>query len=160
MKLLLLAIGRLKAGPERELVARYAERCVAGGRKIGFTGFEMREIDESRARRPEDRKTEEAAALAAALPQGARKICLDERGKTMTSEEFSRKLGEWRDAGAPACALVIGGPDGLDPAFRDKADLTLAFGAMTWPHQIVRALAAEQLFRALTILSGHPYHRV
>jgi 23S rRNA (pseudouridine1915-N3)-methyltransferase len=160
MKLLLLAIGRLKAGPERELVARYAERCVVGGRKIGFTGFEMREIDESRARRPEDRKAEEAAALAAALPQGARKICLDERGKTMTSEEFSRKLGEWRDAGAPACALVIGGPDGLDPAFRDKADLTLAFGAMTWPHQIVRALAAEQLFRALTILSGHPYHRV
>lgn len=160
MKLLLLAIGRLKAGPERELVARYADRCVAGGRKVGFTGFEMREIDESRARRPDDRKAEEAAALAASLPQGARKICLDERGKTMTSEEFSRKLGEWRDAGAPACALVIGGPDGLDPAFRDKADLTLAFGAMTWPHQIVRALAAEQLFRALTILSGHPYHRV
>ena len=160
MKLLLLAIGRLKAGPERELVARYADRCVAGGRKIGFTSFEMREIDELRARRPEDRKAEEAAALAAVLPQGARKICLDERGKTMTSEEFSRKLGEWRDAGAPACALVIGGPDGLDPAFRDKADLTLAFGAMTWPHQIVRALAAEQLFRALTILSGHPYHRV
>ncbi|WP_296707223.1 23S rRNA (pseudouridine(1915)-N(3))-methyltransferase RlmH [Rhodoblastus sp.] len=160
MKLLLLAIGRLKAGPERELVARYADRCVAGGRKIGFTGFEMREIDESRARRPEDRKAEEAAALAAALPQGARKICLDERGKSMTSEEFSRKLGEWRDAGTPACALVIGGPDGLDPALRDKADLTLAFGAMTWPHQIVRALAAEQLFRALTILSGHPYHRV
>lgn len=160
MKLLLLAIGRLKAGPERELVARYAERCVAGGRKIGFTGFEMREIDESRARRPEDRKAEEAAALAAVLPPGARKICLDERGKSFTSEEFSRKLGEWRDAGAPACALVIGGPDGLDPAFRDKADLTLAFGAMTWPHQIVRALAAEQLFRALTILSGHPYHRV
>jgi 23S rRNA (pseudouridine1915-N3)-methyltransferase len=160
MKLLLLAIGRLKAGPERELVARYSERCVAGGRKIGFTGFEMREIDESRARRPEDRKAEEAAALAAVIPQGAQKICLDERGKTMTSEEFSRRLGDWRDAGAPACALVIGGPDGLDPAFRDKADLTLAFGAMTWPHQIVRALAAEQLFRALTILSGHPYHRV
>jgi 23S rRNA (pseudouridine1915-N3)-methyltransferase len=160
MKLLLLAIGRLKAGPERELVARYSERCVTGGRKIGFTGFEMREIDESRARRPEDRKAEEAAALAAVIPQGARKICLDERGKTMTSEEFSRRLGDWRDAGAPACALVIGGPDGLDPAFRDKADLTLAFGAMTWPHQIVRALAAEQLFRALTILSGHPYHRV
>jgi 23S rRNA (pseudouridine1915-N3)-methyltransferase len=159
MKLLLLGIGRLKSGPERELVTRYAERCVAGGRKIGFTGFEMREIDESRARRPEDRKLEEAVALAGLLPQGARRICLDERGKAMTSEDFARKLGEWRDSGAPACAVVIGGPDGLDPAFRDKADLTLAFGAMTWPHQIVRALAAEQLFRALTILSGHPYHR-
>jgi 23S rRNA (pseudouridine1915-N3)-methyltransferase len=159
MKLLLAGVGRLKSGPERELVARYAERCVAGGRKIGFSGFEMREIDESRARRPEDRKAEEAAALAALVPPGARKICLDERGRNLTSEDFAKKMGEWRDAGAPACALVIGGPDGLDPAFRDKADLTVAFGAMTWPHQIVRALAAEQLFRALTILAGHPYHR-
>jgi 23S rRNA (pseudouridine1915-N3)-methyltransferase len=160
MKLLLIGVGRLKAGPERELVARYAERCVASGRKIGFTGFEMREIDESRARRPEDRKAEEAAAIDSLLPTQARKICLDERGKPLTSEAFARKLGDWRDAGSPACALVIGGPDGLDTALRDKADLTLAFGAMTWPHQIVRALAAEQIFRAITILSGHPYHRV
>jgi 23S rRNA (pseudouridine1915-N3)-methyltransferase len=160
MKLLLASVGRLKSGPERELVARYVERCVAGGRKIGFSGFELREIDESRARRAEDRKAEEAAALAALIPPGARKICLDERGRNLTSEDFAKKLGEWRDAGAPACALVIGGPDGLDPAFREKADLTLAFGAMTWPHQIVRALAAEQLFRALTILAGHPYHRI
>jgi 23S rRNA (pseudouridine1915-N3)-methyltransferase len=160
MKLLLIGVGRLKDGPERELVARYAGRCVASGRKIGFTGFEMREIDESRARRPEDRKAEEAAAIDSLLPAQARKICFDERGKPLTSEAFARKLGDWRDAGSPACALVIGGPDGLDPALRDKADLTLAFGAMTWPHQIVRALAAEQIFRAIAILSGHPYHRV
>ena len=159
MKLLLASVGRLKSGPERELVARYADRCTASGRKIGFGGFDLREIDESRARRSEDRKAEEAAALAALIPPGARKICLDERGRNLTSEDFAKKLGEWRDAGAPACALFIGGPDGLDPAFRDRADLTLAFGAMTWPHQIVRALAAEQLFRALTILAGHPYHR-
>jgi 23S rRNA (pseudouridine1915-N3)-methyltransferase len=159
VKLLLVAVGRLKAGPERELVARYAERCVAGGRKIGFNGFEIREIDESRARRPEDRKAEEAAAIGGLLPAQARLVCLDERGKPMTSEDFAQKLGDWRDAGAPACAVVIGGPDGLDPAMRGKADLTLAFGAMTWPHQIVRALAAEQMFRAMTILSGHPYHR-
>jgi 23S rRNA (pseudouridine1915-N3)-methyltransferase len=159
MKLLLLGVGRLKAGPERELVARYAERCAASGRKIGFNGFDLREIDESRGRRPEDRKAEEAAALEVLLPQGARRICLDERGKNLTSEDFARKLGDWRDAGAPLCAMMIGGPDGFDPAFRDRADLTLAFGAMTWPHQIVRALAAEQLFRALTILAGHPYHR-
>ena len=84
---------------------------------------------------------------------------LDERGRTLSSEDFAGKLGAWRDGGASVCALVIGGPDGLDPAFRAAADLTIAFGAMTWPHQIVRALAAEQLFRALTILSGHPYHR-
>jgi 23S rRNA (pseudouridine1915-N3)-methyltransferase len=159
MKLLLLGVGRLKSGPERELVSRYAERCVASGRKIGFGGFDMREIDESRARRPEDRKAEEAAALAALTPPGAKKICLDERGRSLSSEDFAAKLGAWRDGGAPACALIIGGPDGLDSTFRDAADLTIAFGAMTWPHQIVRALAAEQLFRALTILSGHPYHR-
>jgi 23S rRNA (pseudouridine1915-N3)-methyltransferase len=159
VKLLLVAVGRLKAGPERDLVARYVERCVAGGRKTGFTGFEIREIDESRARRPEDRKAEEAAAIENLLPARARLICLDERGAPLTSADFAQKLGDWRDAGVPACAVAIGGPDGLDPALRAKADLTLAFGAMTWPHQIVRALAAEQLFRALTILSGHPYHR-
>jgi 23S rRNA (pseudouridine1915-N3)-methyltransferase len=160
VKLLLVAVGRLKAGPERELVARYVERCLAGGRKIGFTAFEIREIDESRARRSEDRKAEEAAAILNLLPAQARLVCLDERGKALTSEDFAQKLGDWRDAGAPACAVVIGGPDGLDPAMRAKADLTLAFGAMTWPHQIVRALAAEQIFRAMTILSGHPYHRI
>ena len=160
MKLLLIAVGRLKNGPERELVSRYAERCVASGRKIGFNGFEMREIDESRARRPEDRKAEEAQAIESLLPSQARKICLDERGRALTSEEFAGKLGGWRDAGAPACAVVIGGPDGLAADFREKADFILAFGAMTWPHQIVRALAAEQVFRAMTILAGHPYHRL
>lgn len=160
MKLLLVAVGRLKAGPERELVSRYAERCVASGRKIGLTSFEMREIDESRARRPEDRKAEEAGTIVGLLPAQAKLICLDERGRALSSEDFAKKIGDWRDAGAGACALVIGGPDGLDPALREKADLTLAFGAMTWPHQIVRALAVEQIFRAMTILSGHPYHRV
>jgi 23S rRNA (pseudouridine1915-N3)-methyltransferase len=159
VKLLLVAVGRLKAGPERELVARYAERCVASGRKIGFTGFEMREIDESRARRPEDRKAEEAASIFGLLPSQTKIICLDERGRALSSEDFAKKLGDWRDSGAGGCAVVIGGPDGLDPSLREKADLTLAFGAMTWPHQIVRALAAEQIFRAMTILSGHPYHR-
>ncbi len=159
MKLFLIGVGRLKSGPERELVARYAERCAAGGRKIGLTAFELREFDESRARRPEDRKAEEAAHFLAALPAGAKIICLDERGKTMGSEAFAHKIGEWRDGGAPACAVLIGGPDGLDPELRAKADLVLAFGAMTWPHQLVRALAAEQLFRAMTLLSGHPYHR-
>jgi len=160
VKLLLVGVGRLKSGPERELVARYAERCVGGGRKVGLTAFDLREIEESRARRPEDRKAEEAAALRALLPAGAKLICLDECGKTLDSAAFATRIGDWRDAGAPACALVIGGPDGLDPEFRGRADLVLAFGAMTWPHQLARALAAEQLFRAMTILAGHPYHRV
>jgi 23S rRNA (pseudouridine1915-N3)-methyltransferase len=159
VKLLLIGVGRLKSGPERELVARYAERCAAGGRKVGLTAFDLREIEESRARRPEDRKAEEAQALGNLLPPGAKLVCLDERGKTLDSEAFAGKMGDWRDGGAPACAVVIGGPDGLDPEFRARADLVLAFGAMTWPHQLVRALAAEQLFRAMTILAGHPYHR-
>ncbi|WP_294540062.1 23S rRNA (pseudouridine(1915)-N(3))-methyltransferase RlmH [uncultured Rhodoblastus sp.] len=159
MKLLLVAVGRLKAGPERELVARYAGRCVAMGRNIGFSSFDMREIDESRARRPEDRKAEEAAAIWSLLPSSSKIICLDERGRALSSADFAQKLGEWRGCGAGNCVLVIGGPDGLDPGLREKADLTLAFGAMTWPHQLVRALAAEQIFRAMTIISGHPYHR-
>jgi 23S rRNA (pseudouridine1915-N3)-methyltransferase len=159
MKLMLVGVGRLKNGPERELVARYAQRCASGARKIGLTGFDLREVDESRARRPEDRKAEEAVALRALLPAGARLICLDERGGAMDSEAFAARIGAWRDAGAPACALVIGGPDGLAPDLRESADLVLAFGAMTWPHQLARALAAEQLFRAMTILAGHPYHR-
>jgi len=160
VKLLLVAVGRLKAGPERELYARYAERCVATGRQIGFSAFEGRELDESRAGRAEDRKAEEAAAIQALLPAGARKICLDERGKNLSSADFAAKLGLWRDQGAGSCAVVIGGPDGLDANLREKADLVLAFGALTWPHQMVRILAAEQIFRAMTILAGHPYHRM
>jgi len=159
MKLILAAVGRLKAGPERELVTRYAERARAACRGVGLTGFDMREIEESRARRAEDRKAEEARALLALLPAGARMIALDERGKTMGSEDFALDLGRARDAGAGAYALLIGGPDGLDESLRAQAHLALAFGAMTWPHQIVRVLAAEQAYRALTILAGHPYHR-
>lgn len=159
MKLLLIGVGRLKAGPEREIYARYADRIVGIGRKIGFSAFEAREIDESRARRAEDRQAEEAAAIFSLLPAQLRKICLDERGQNLTSADFAKKIGGWRDEGAGACALIIGGPDGVAASLREKADLVLAFGALTWPHQLVRVLAAEQIFRALTLLSGHPYHR-
>lgn len=120
----------------------------------------MREADESRARRPEDRKADEARLLTTNIPAGARLIVLDERGKTMGSEAFAADLGAARDSGAPAYALLIGGADGIDPELRAKASLVLAFGAMTWPHQLVRIMAAEQIYRAITILSGHPYHRV
>jgi 23S rRNA (pseudouridine1915-N3)-methyltransferase len=159
MKLILAAVGRLKAGPERDLVARYEQRARAACRAIGLTGFEMREIEESRARRAEDRKAEEARALLALLPANARLVALDERGKAMGSEAFAADLGKTRDSGAGAYALLIGGPDGLDESLRARADFALAFGAMTWPHQIVRILAAEQAYRAITILAGHPYHR-
>lgn len=159
MRLVLIAVGRMKSGPERELVARYAERVTLAARGAGLTGFDLREIDESRARRPEDRKTEEARAIRALLPAGARLVLLDERGKTPDSAAFAADLGRARDSGVPALAFAIGGPDGHDPDLRREAAGVIAFGAMTWPHQLVRVMAAEQLYRALTILTGHPYHR-
>jgi 23S rRNA (pseudouridine1915-N3)-methyltransferase len=158
MRILLIAVGRMKAGPERELFGRYLERAVASARTAGLTGVEAREIDESRARRPEDRKAEEAQAIRALVPPGAKLVLLDERGNSPSSEAFAADVGKARDSGVPALALVIGGPDGLDPGLRAGATI-LAFGAMTWPHQMVRIMAAEQIYRAITILTGHPYHR-
>ena len=160
MRLLLVAVGRMKSGPERELVSRYMERAIALGRSLGIPDIALRELEESRARRPEDRKSEEAKAILALVPLGARLMLCDERGKSMSSEVFAQDVARARDGGAPAVVLVIGGADGLDPALHGRADVSLAFGAMTWPHQLVRIMAAEQVYRALTILSGHPYHRV
>ncbi|MDE2362991.1 MAG: 23S rRNA (pseudouridine(1915)-N(3))-methyltransferase RlmH [Hyphomicrobiales bacterium] len=160
MRLTLAAVGRLKAGPERELVARYVERIAAVGKAEGFSPLALRETEESRARRPEDRKVEEGRALAALFPADAILVALDERGKSMSSADFAARLGGWRDAGVRDLCFVIGGADGLDPAVRAQAALTLSFGALTLPHQIVRALVAEQIYRAISILAGHPYHRV
>lgn len=159
MRLVLIGVGRLKSGPERDLAGRYLTRLSASARSAGLTGVDLREIDESRERRPDDRKAEEARAIVAALPAGAVAAALDERGAAMPSAAFAGRIGKARDCGAPVFALVIGGPDGLDAAFRQSCALTIAFGAMTWPHQLVRVMAAEQLYRAVTILTGHPYHR-
>ncbi|WP_372425332.1 23S rRNA (pseudouridine(1915)-N(3))-methyltransferase RlmH [Salinarimonas chemoclinalis] len=158
MRLGLVAIGRLKAGPERALADRYVERARALARPLGLSGPEVAELPESRARRDADRRAEEAGALAARLPDGVL-VVLDERGRALDSPGFADRLGGWRDAGRPAASFVVGGPDGLDEAIRARADLVLSFGALTIPHQIVRGLVAEQIYRALTILSCHPYHR-
>ena len=159
MQVVIAAIGRMKHGPERELVARYLSRAEAAGRALGLSGFSVSESPESRAQDAAARKREEAAALERMAPSGARRIVLDERGKLLASDAFAEKIAAWRDGGAPALVLAIGGPDGHDPAFREGADLVLSFSPMTWPHQLVRIMAAEQLYRATTILSGHPYHR-
>ena len=159
MRVTLVAVGRLKAGPEREIFARYLDRAALAARSAGLTGVELREIDESRARRPEDRKLEEANAIRSLLPPAARLAVLDERGQSLTSEAFARGIGLARDNSVPAFVLVIGGADGIDAKLRTEAALILAFGAMTWPHQLVRIMAAEQIYRSVTILSGHPYHR-
>ncbi|PSC05892.1 23S rRNA (pseudouridine(1915)-N(3))-methyltransferase RlmH [Alsobacter soli] len=161
MRIVVIAVGRLKDGPERDLVARYEDRARAAGRSLGFSGFEAIELAESRAARPADRKAEEASAIRAklaGLPDPVL-IALDERGASPTSESFAQALASRRDGGRRALALLIGGADGLDPALAGQAEERIAFGRMTLPHQLVRVLAAEQLYRAMTILSGHPYHR-
>jgi 23S rRNA (pseudouridine1915-N3)-methyltransferase len=159
LRLLLIGVGRLKAGPERELFERYFKRLVDIARTSGVSGVDLREIEEGRARRPEDRQAEESRLILAALPKGARLALLDERGAALSSAQWASEIGKARDNSAPAYALVIGGPDGLDSSLSGQAQSVLSFGAMTWPHQLVRVMAAEQLYRALSILSGHPYHR-
>jgi 23S rRNA (pseudouridine1915-N3)-methyltransferase len=159
VKLALIAVGRMRSGPERELAERYRQRIDALGRSLGVGGLDVLEIPESRARREGDRREEEAGAILAKAGDAAL-FLFDERGKSPTSEAFSLKLGQLRDAGAPAVAFVIGGPDGLDQSLAARAAQIVSFGALTIPHQLVRVLVAEQIYRALTIMSGHPYHRV
>ncbi len=158
MRLIIVAVGRLKAGPERDLFDRYAERIAAAGRGVGLT-YALREFGEGRGSSAAARVAEETVALAGAVPDAARIVVLDSNGKSLTSPAFAERIGAWRDGGSREVAFVIGGPDGLGPAIRQRADLILAFGAATWPHQLVRIMLAEQLYRAVTILTGHPYHR-
>jgi 23S rRNA (pseudouridine1915-N3)-methyltransferase len=159
MRLIVAAIGRLKAGPERELADRYAGRIEKSGRAIGFRGLDIVEIRESRGQDADTRMKEETTALASAIPDGAAVVVLHESGRALDSATIARTLGGWRDAGRPATIFVIGGPDGLAPDIKRRADITLAFGAATWPHQLVRIMLLEQMYRAVTILSDHPYHR-
>ena len=160
MRLRIAAVGRLKAGPERELLDRYVTRANAVGKGVQLAPLEAVEVSESSARRPADRMQEEAKALQKWWIEGSRRVVLDERGKMFTSGEFAKRLAALRDTGAPATLFIIGGADGLAEHVRGEADLILAFGAATLPHQLVRVLLAEQIYRALTILSGHPYHRI
>ncbi|MBE7196922.1 MAG: 23S rRNA (pseudouridine(1915)-N(3))-methyltransferase RlmH [Parafilimonas terrae] len=160
MRLVIVAVGRLKAGPERDLASRYRERSLQAGRSLGFSGCDLIELTESRARRSADRCAEEAAAILAQIPPGSATLIYDERGRSdLASEGLAERVGQWRDTGKPALAVVVGGPDGLDASIRTRADLILSFGAATLPHGLVRVLALEQMYRSLTILAGHPYHR-
>jgi 23S rRNA (pseudouridine1915-N3)-methyltransferase len=159
MRLALVCVGKLKAGPERLLFDRYLKRLSEGVRGAGFAGVDVREIGESRARRPEERRAEEGTAILSAVPKGGALVLLDERGQPLTSEGWAADIGKARDASRPAYTVAIGGPDGLDPSLGAAAHLIVSLGSMTWPHQLVRVMAGEQLYRAITILSGHPYHR-
>jgi 23S rRNA (pseudouridine1915-N3)-methyltransferase len=159
MRLLVIAVGRLKSGPERDLVERYRERFSDLARKLGFRALEIHEIPESRARDAATRMAEEAAAITSLVPGGAVTIALDERGKAVDSTSLARLLGRWRDESIPNVVFVIGGADGLSPELRRTIKTVLAFGTATWPHQLVRIMLMEQIYRAATILAGHPYHR-
>jgi 23S rRNA (pseudouridine1915-N3)-methyltransferase len=159
MRLVIVAVGRLKQGPERELAERYQERFDDIGRNLGFRGLEVHEIPESRARDPRTRIAEEAMAISAAIPPKSTVAALDERGDNIGSDAFARHLGRWRDDQVANSIFIIGGADGLSPELRRMANLRVAFGSATWPHQMVRVMLLEQLYRAATILAGHPYHR-
>lgn len=158
MKISLVAVGRMKAGPERDLTERYRTRIEPLARQLGFGALETIELAEDRARSETARRETEAATILARVT-GGELVVFDERGRTATSVAFAEQLGTWRDAGRPKVSLVIGGPDGLDAACRERASLCVSFGRLTMPHQIVRILVVEQLYRAMTILAGHPYHR-
>ncbi len=150
MRITVCAVGRLKSGPERDLLDKFA-------RRIAWP-FDIREVEERRKLPDAERRMREGELLAGACPAGAVRVALDERGKSLTSAELAVKIGEWRDSGRDI-AFLIGGADGLTPEVRDSADTVLSFGAQTWPHMLARALLAEQIYRAQEILAGHPYHR-
>jgi 23S rRNA (pseudouridine1915-N3)-methyltransferase len=159
VRVAVLAVGRLKAGPERELCDRYLDRAAKAGRSLGFRGFSVHEVPEGRATRPEQRIAAEGQALLGALGEGVRPICLDAAGELLDSAEFAERLRSVLVSGRPGVTFAIGGPDGLAGSLLELSDGRIAFGRVTWPHQLARILLAEQLYRAMTILSGHPYHR-
>ena len=159
MRLVIATIGRLKQGPERELAASYRKRAEAIARPLGLRDIEIIEIRESRAQDVERRRVEESIALATVIPDGAVIAVLDQGGENIDSAELAALLREWRAEDRPAACFIIGGADGLAPSLKERAKLTLAFGTATWPHQLVRVMLLEQIYRAGTILAGHPYHR-
>lgn len=159
MRLLVVAVGRMKTGPERELCARYLDRAGKSGRALGLSGPDVVEIAESAARRAEDRMADEGAGLIAALSGETTVLGLDPRGSEISSEQLAADVAALRDRGVRALAFVIGGADGLSEAVRGRADRLIAFGRATFPHQLVRVMMAEQIYRVTTILAGHPYHK-
>ncbi len=162
MDLHILAIGRLKAGPELNLIEEYQARLgtKAGKPAMGAIGpLHCKEAEAKKGLRGDQLKQVEADLLRGLRPEGSVTICLDERGKTLSSREFAAALEKFQDQGARHASFLIGGADGLAADLRAEADLTLSFGRMTLPHMLARVVLAEQLYRAATILAGHPYHR-
>jgi len=156
MRVHICAVGRLRKGPERDLYDDYLTRFDRTGRALALGPAQLIEVEEKQGRGV----PAEAALLERAIPTGSLICVMDERGKVQSSPEFADMLGQWRDQGRQDVAFVIGGADGIDPNLRDRADAALSFGKMVWPHMLVRVMLAEQLYRAASILSNGPYHRV
>lgn len=156
MRVHIVAVGRLRGGPERDLIDDYATRFDRTGRALGLGPLTIHEVEDKKG----GGMAAEAALLERALPKGAVVMALDERGKLMSSPDFATRLAGWRDEGRGDLAFIIGGADGIDPALRAQCDAALSFGKMVWPHMLARVMLTEQLYRAASILSGAPYHRV
>ncbi len=159
MRLSLAAVGRTRDEPEAQLFADYWRRATLLGPRLGFTAFSTNVVAVSRRGSPDARRREEGEGLLGRMPRGAYRIALDEAGRSLRSDAFAKQLCALRDEGAEDVLFVIGGPDGLSPDLLASAEQRMGFGAQTWPHLLVRAMLAEQIYRALTIASGHPYHR-
>ena len=151
MRLTVAAVGKAKAGPERTLWETYTGRLA--------WPVALREVELKGQLPAGDRMAKEGAALLAALPQGATVVVLDGRGKALASAGFAARLGQWQDQGVRELGFLIGGADGHGPEVLARADFLLSLGPMTWPHLLARAMLAEQLYRAHSIITGHPYHR-
>jgi len=159
MRLLILAIGIARNTHEGTLAEDFCTRAANMGKGLGFPSVRVEEIAVSKHRDTDARIRDEGNRLAARIPEQAHVISLDAKGKGMTSDAFAEMLGAMRDAGARDLAFLVGGPDGLDPGPKVKPGRSLAFGPQIWPHLLVRAMLGEQIYRAMTILAGHPYHR-
>ena len=155
MRLHLCVVGRLRAGPEHQLINHYLTRFDKAGRGMGLGPATVTEVEDKKG----GGKPAEAVLLSRAIPDGAVICALDERGKQMPSPQFANHLARWRDDGRGDLALLIGGADGLDAELVAGADLSLSLGRMVWPHMLARVMLAEQLYRAASILAGAPYHR-
>ena len=155
MRVHIIAVGRLRAGPEKDIVDDYLQRFERSGRALGLGSVQVIEIDDRKGKG----MASEAVLLRKAIPSGAVVAALDERGKLETSPQFAERLAGWRDAGQSDVVFLIGGADGLDASLRTEVDYALSFGKMVWPHMLVRVMLSEQLYRAVSILSGAPYHR-
>ncbi len=159
MKILIAAIGKLRAGPEALLVKDYLSRANSSGRNIGFSGPHLSEMEAPNNLPRVNRQIREGELLLKSARDHERLIVLDETGVNLSSEKLSAMVREMRDQGVGGAAFLIGGADGHGEEIKTRAAETLSFGAATWPHMLVRVMLAEQLYRAMTILSGHPYHR-